>query len=94
MTGMHGYDFEGKRLWTKTWARTRPGRLGHRQFSCASSAIRCCAVDKRQVSFLVAVDRETGDEIWPNPRDEPSNWSTPYLWENQASHRLRHPRRE
>jgi outer membrane protein assembly factor BamB len=33
-------------------------------------------------SFLTALDKTTGEEVFKVERDERSNWSTPYLWEN------------
>jgi outer membrane protein assembly factor BamB len=39
--------------------------------------------DNDQKSFLVALDKKTGDELWRVDRDEKSNWSTPYIWKNK-----------
>jgi outer membrane protein assembly factor BamB len=38
--------------------------------------------DNEQESFAAAYDTRTGREIWRVPRDEPSNWSTPFLWQH------------
>ncbi|MBI2826408.1 MAG: PQQ-binding-like beta-propeller repeat protein [Planctomycetia bacterium] len=38
--------------------------------------------DNEEQSFLVALDKKTGEEVWRAPRDERSSWSTPYIWEN------------
>jgi outer membrane protein assembly factor BamB len=38
--------------------------------------------DNEEHSFLVALDKQTGREIWRVDRDEPSNWATPFVWEN------------
>jgi outer membrane protein assembly factor BamB len=38
--------------------------------------------DNEQQSYLAAFDAKTGKEIWRVPRDEPSNWATPFVWEN------------
>ena len=38
--------------------------------------------DNEEKSFLVALDKKTGDELWRVERDEKSNWSTPYIWKN------------
>jgi len=37
--------------------------------------------DNDDQSFLVALDKRTGKQIWRVERDEVSNWSTPYVWE-------------
>lgn len=40
--------------------------------------------DNTQRSFMVALDRETGEEIWRVNRDERGqNWATPFVWENE-----------
>ena len=36
-------------------------------------------------SFLVALDKVTGDEIWRAPRDEGTSWSTPLVVEHAGS---------
>jgi outer membrane protein assembly factor BamB len=38
--------------------------------------------DNEKASFLVALDKATGEEVWRVERQERSNWSTPYIWEN------------
>ncbi|HEY2249469.1 MAG TPA: PQQ-binding-like beta-propeller repeat protein, partial [Planctomycetaceae bacterium] len=82
-TGIWCYDFEGKRLWTKdlgafptqaNWGTgSSPVLYGDAVF------VQC---DNEQSSFLVALDKRTGDELWKVARDEQTNWSTPYLWKN------------
>jgi outer membrane protein assembly factor BamB len=39
--------------------------------------------DNEEASYLLALDAETGDEIWRVAREEASNWSTPFVWENE-----------
>jgi outer membrane protein assembly factor BamB len=39
--------------------------------------------DNEQQSFVVALDKKTGEEIWRVDRDEPSNFTTPFIWENE-----------
>ena len=36
--------------------------------------------DNEEDSYLLALDKETGRELWRVARDEKSNWSTPYVW--------------
>lgn len=38
--------------------------------------------DNEEQSYLVAISKETGGELWRTDRDEGSNWSTPFVWEN------------
>jgi outer membrane protein assembly factor BamB len=38
--------------------------------------------DNEEKSFLVALDKTTGKQLWRVERDQKSNWATPYVWEN------------
>ena len=42
-------------------------------------------IDNEQQSFIVALDGESGDDLWRVNRNEPSQYSTPIVWHN--SHR-------
>jgi len=84
MTGVYCYDLAGNLLWSKP-LEVFPTQFG---WGTASSPvmhedhvfIQC---DNDESSFLVALDKRTGDEAWRMERDEKSNWSTPYLWRNK-----------
>ena len=39
--------------------------------------------DNDEQSYLLALSAETGNEVWRTPRDEGTNWSTPFIWENE-----------
>ena len=39
--------------------------------------------DNDDQSYMVALDAETGKELWRDDRQEGSNWATPYVWENE-----------
>ncbi|HKW97627.1 MAG TPA: PQQ-binding-like beta-propeller repeat protein [Bryobacteraceae bacterium] len=82
--GLYVFDIEGKPVWSKQWGpfRTRYG------WGTAASPVlykdRIYIVnDNDEQSFLVALDKRTGKQIWRVERDEGSNWSTPYIWENE-----------
>jgi outer membrane protein assembly factor BamB len=38
--------------------------------------------DNEQESYLAAIDKNTGEQVWRVERDEQSNWATPFIWEN------------
>jgi outer membrane protein assembly factor BamB len=40
--------------------------------------------DNDEQSYLVALDKRTGEEIWKVDRDEKSNWATPYIWQHDT----------
>lgn len=81
--GLYCYDLRGELLWSKDLGgyETRFG------WGTASSPI----VDDQRVyiqcdnetqSFVTALDKLTGEEVWRAEREEGSSWSTPFLWNN------------
>jgi outer membrane protein assembly factor BamB len=82
--GLFCYDFEGRRIWSTNWppVRTRNG-----WGSAASPALhgdRLFIVnDNDDKSFVVALDIQTGRQVWRVERDEKSNWATPCIWANE-----------
>jgi outer membrane protein assembly factor BamB len=82
--GVFCYDLDGKELWSKNLGTYKMAL----NWGTASSPVlykdRLYIVDdNEQQSFLVALDKRTGKEVWRVPRDEKSNWATPYVWENE-----------
>jgi outer membrane protein assembly factor BamB len=81
--GMFCFDIEGKPLWTKRWESV-PTRFG---WGTAASPVlhgeRIYVVnDNDKASFLVALNKKTGDQVWRVERDEKSNWATPFVWDS------------
>lgn len=81
--GLFTYDMNGKKLWEAKWG-AYPMRGG---WGTGSSPVlhkdRIFIVNDNQTkSFMVALDAKTGKQIWRVEREEKSNWSTPYIWEN------------
>jgi outer membrane protein assembly factor BamB len=82
--GVFCLDMDGHQLWSKKWGAF-PTAVG---WGPAASPViykdRIYIVnDNEKESFLVALDARTGKEIWRVNRDEPSNWATPFVWENE-----------
>ena len=82
--GLFCFDFEGDLLWSKRWESV-PTRFG---WGTAASPVlhgdRVYVVnDNDKESFLVALDKKTGKQVWRVERDEKSNWATPFSWENE-----------
>jgi outer membrane protein assembly factor BamB len=81
--GVFCFDMKGKLLWSKSWGpfKTRFG------WGTAASPVlykdRLYIVnDNDEQSFIVALNKKTGDQVWRVERKEGSNWATPYVWEN------------
>ena len=82
--GLYAMDFEGQVIWTHK-VPAYPTRYG---WGTASSPIlhkdRVYLVnDNDEKSYLIALDKKTGKEVWKTSRDEKSNWSNPYIWKNK-----------
>ena len=81
--GLFCLTLDGRLLWSRRFepVRTRAG------WGTAASPVlhgdRIYIVnDNEEQSYLVALSKETGAELWRVNRDEGSNWSTPYVWEH------------
>ncbi len=82
--GLFCYDFAGKELWSRKW-----GDFATRfNWGTAASPVvygdRVYVVnDNEEESFLAAVDKKSGEQVWRVVRKEKSNWATPLVWENE-----------
>jgi outer membrane protein assembly factor BamB len=82
--GVFCLDFEGKSVWSEP-IEPQPTRMN---WGGAASPVlfkdRLYIVnDNEKDSYILALDKKTGKEVWRTPRDEKSNWATPYVWENE-----------
>ena len=82
--GLFCLDFSGREVWSKL---LEPHKM-RASWGTASSPVlhrdRLYFVnDNEEQSYLLALDKRSGKEIWRVDRDEKSNWSTPYVWENE-----------
>ena len=82
--GLFAFDFDGHLVWSKPMD-TPPMRMGWGP--AASPALHDGRLyfvnDNEKQSFIAAFDARTGDELWRVNRDEGSNWSTPFVWQNE-----------
>lgn len=89
MAGLYCFGMEGNEVWNLPlkahsiqygW-----GTGGSATLFCNTLYIQC---DNEKDSFVAAINRHDGKEIWRVQRDELSNWSTPYLWDNNDQRQL------
>ena len=84
--GIYAYDFNGKLIWEKDLGvqmkmrlafgeGTAPLLFGDRLF---------VVFDHEGESFMVALDKRTGKELWRVSRNERSSWSTPLAVEHNG----------
>ncbi len=84
MTGLFCYGLDGELLWKKDLgAYAMQGDWGTSSSPALHEEKLYLQIDNEEDSFLVALDRTTGDEIWRIAREEKSNWSTPVIWRNK-----------
>lgn len=79
--GLYAYDFNGKLAW-----KAQLGNLGTVGMGTGTSPILFnnvvivqCDEDNGETSFIVALDKKTGKEVWRTPRKVQVSWSTPLL---------------
>lgn len=82
--GLFCYDLDGKLL----WEHAEPAYNTRYGWGTSMSPIvyqdRVYLVnDNEEESYLVALDKRTGEQIFRVERDEDTNYSTPYVWENE-----------
>jgi len=87
--GLFAVNFEGQLLWSKEFAdvKFRNGWGG-----AASPVLHLgrlyVVCDNDSQSFVAAFDAATGRELWKVNRKEGTNWSTPFVWENDQRSEL------
>jgi outer membrane protein assembly factor BamB len=77
------YDLDGKEVWSKKISPHKTRFGWGPAASPAQHGDRLYLLDDNdEQSYLTALDKKTGQEIWKTPRDEKSNWATPFIWKN------------
>jgi outer membrane protein assembly factor BamB len=79
--GLYCYDFNGKLIW-----KTAVGKIANVGMGPGSSpltfgnlVILQCDEDEGKNSFIVALDKQTGKEVWKATRKVQASWSTPLI---------------
>jgi outer membrane protein assembly factor BamB len=80
--GFYCYDLQGNRIWEKDLGdmRTR-NSFGEGSSPALAGDKLIITWDHEGQSFIVALDKKTGSEVWRKNRDERSSWSTPVIVE-------------
>jgi outer membrane protein assembly factor BamB len=81
--GLCCYDLDGELLWEHriTPRETRFG-WGTSMSPIVHGERVYYVNDNEEESSIVALNKHTGEVIWTTPRDEQTNYSTPFMWEN------------
>jgi outer membrane protein assembly factor BamB len=81
--GMFCFDMDGKPIWEQRWGSfPMRGGWGPGTSPVLHKDRLYLVLDNERESFMVAVDKATGKQVWRVLREEKSNWSTPYVWEH------------
>jgi outer membrane protein assembly factor BamB len=83
MTGLYCYDFDGDLVWQRDFGtyETRAG-WGTSSSPVIYGGKLFLQIDNQEQSFLLALDAESGREVWRVPRDEATQYSSPIIWQN------------
>jgi outer membrane protein assembly factor BamB len=82
--GLYAFDMSGKPVWS---VPIGPFKTRNNWGTGASPVLHGGRIyivcDNDEQSFLGAFDARTGKEIWRVKRVEGTNWSTPFVWQNE-----------
>jgi outer membrane protein assembly factor BamB len=81
--GMYCYDFQGKLIWSRdlgTFTMANGWGLGSSPILYKDLVIQTCDQEVEGGSFIIALNKKTGETAWKTDRKEASSWSTPYLY--------------
>jgi len=81
--GLYCLDMDGKPVWSKQWEQVKTKLSWGTAASPAVYKDRLFIVnDNEDHSFLACFRTNDGKQLWEVEREEKSNWSTPFIWEN------------
>jgi outer membrane protein assembly factor BamB len=88
--GIYAYDFNGKLIWEKDLGVQMRIKLGFGEGTAPLlDGNRLFLVfDHEAGSFMVALDKRNGKELWRVPRDEATSWSTPLAIDHAGRRQL------
>jgi outer membrane protein assembly factor BamB len=88
--GLYAYDFAGKLLWQKHLADIGTYSVGTGSSPLLYKNFVIIKVDNEdgKDSFITALDKKTGKEIWKTARDTEITWSTPVLADSSIGKQL------
>jgi outer membrane protein assembly factor BamB len=78
--GLHCYDFEGNLKWERDFGKMRTrNAFGEGASPALYGDTIVIYWDHEGADFITAMDKNTGKELWRQPRDEATGWSTPLI---------------
>ena len=79
--GIYCYDFDGKEIWKASLGGIAKMGYGEGTSPVIFENLVIIQVDRElgQDSFITALDKTTGKQVWKTPRKNRASWSTPVL---------------
>jgi len=79
--GIYCYDFDGKRIWKTSLGKIAKGGMGPGTSPVLYENLLILQADQEygEGSFIAAVDKKNGKEVWRVERDQRRSWATPLL---------------
>ena len=84
--GLYCYDLDGNLKWSKDFGRmhTRNGFGEGSSPALFGDTVVINWDDETDNDFIVALNKNTGEELWRKPRNETTGWSTPLIVEHDG----------
>lgn len=83
--GLHCYDLKGELKWEKDFGKFRSvAGFGEGGSPALYGNTLVVNWDHEGEDFIVALDKMTGKELWRNPRDEKTTWTTPLIVQHEG----------
>lgn len=84
--GLYGLDLKGNVKWNKQLGKARTkNAFGEGSTPALHGNTLVVNWDTEGEDFIVAFDKNTGKELWRQPRDEDTSWSTPLIVQHGGS---------
>ncbi len=84
--GLYCYDFQGNLVWSRNLGAFKMRNnwgMGSSPVLYKNFVIQTCDQEAGG-SFIIALDKKTGEIAWKTQREELSSWSTPYVYDKGA----------
>ena len=83
--GLHAYDMKGNLQWSKDFGDMETKNdFGEGSSPALQGNTIVVNWDHEGEDFIVALDKKTGNELWRQPRQEDTSWSTPLIVEHNG----------
>ena len=87
--GLYSYDFDGNLKWQKDLGKMKiKMSFGEGSSAALSGNMIVVTWDHEGDSFVAAFNKESGAELWRQPREEATSWATPLVVEQDGQYQV------